>query len=253
MNDWRNQVRRKLARARFSAAERAEISRELADHLDDLYESLRRDGLDDSAARARAFAELHEDPRLGLHLRRARKENPMNLNERTKCLWLPGIAMIVASGAVLQILKRAIYSEYFAHVHIAPGYAGSHNWILTRVLAYREASLLVYVFWLFLLPFLGAAGAWWARRAGSGRTLQLATGFFPLILFVTVLAGVLGGEATFPFDFTYVFLPPRVFPMIGGFSDLLLSWMVIPGAALFLGVLPFLCKRDGQQGTVAAN
>lgn len=237
MNDWRNQVQRELADANFSRAEREEISREIANHLEDLYESARRDGLDDSAARARALAELHEDPRLGLHLRRARKENSMNFNERTKRLWLPGLTILLSSAACLAIFQTAGLRPYFQTVWFR-----GDSIISNSVYSY----LTIYVPWLCVLPFFGAAGAYWSRRAGSRRPVQVVAGLFPVFVFLAIFLVVV------PFRFAFEGLP-------GGnwyFGDVLAavaSWVLIPGAALFLGVLPFLCKRGAQQGTVAAN
>ena len=238
--DWREEAARKLANSKLSADEREEISRELAGYLEDRCAESRAAAADESSATARAAQELNEDPRLGAHLHRARQEG--NMNDRVKRFWVPGLTMFFVSAAVLLILKSTVFPEYFAHAGDVSVHADSHRWILPvkNMLAYREASFLVYLFWLFLLPFLAATGAWWSRRAGSGQVLQIVTGLFPLILLGTIFMGVLAREATFPFDFTVRIMPPNVFPMIGELGDLLLSWVVIPGAALLLGVLPFL-------------
>lgn len=87
MPDWSREVRGVLAKGKFSSIEREEISRELAGYLEDLYSDARNRGLDERAAIEHAIAELHEDARLGPHLRRARKENTMN--DRTKVFGFP--------------------------------------------------------------------------------------------------------------------------------------------------------------------
>jgi hypothetical protein len=93
MPDWKNEASRKLDRAKFSAAEREEISRELADYLEDLCSQSRASGADESSATAHGQQELHEDPLLGANLYRARQEGTMN--DRTKRLWLPAITLLL--------------------------------------------------------------------------------------------------------------------------------------------------------------
>jgi hypothetical protein len=95
---------------------------------------------------------------------------------------------------------------------------------------------MIYVPWLCVLPFLGAAGAYWSRRTGSGPALRIAVGIFPAIVFLgTFLVFV-------PVSLAIDTLPAKIF--LPAFAGLILSWVVLPGAALFLGVLPFL--RDGS-------
>ena len=168
MPDWNSEVSRELKNAGFSPAECAEISRELGDHLDDLYESLRRDGLDDSAARDRALTELHEDPRLGLHLRRAREENIMN--DRTKGFLLPGLLSLVGS-----VVFFAIFDAAGLHPYRAGDFSSSVN----------HFRVTIFLPWLCVLPFLGAASAYFSRRAGSGRTLRVVAGLLPVLGFLT--------------------------------------------------------------------
>ncbi|HEV2287476.1 MAG TPA: hypothetical protein VGR81_00825 [Candidatus Acidoferrales bacterium] len=226
--DWHEETTRLLSDTRFSAAEREEISRELGDHLEDLYESSRRDGFDDSAAGDRALAELHEDARLGLHLRRARKENPMNLNDDTKRFWLPGMAMLFASAALLGMFQIAGLRPHLTTISIygGPTDARAVYW-----------PLIFYYPWLCILPFLGAAGGYWSRRVGGSSAVQAAGRFFSTFVFLAVFmivlqfANVLGGmNGGVPLGKT----------LIPDGAGVILSWVVIPGLALLVGVLPFL-------------
>jgi hypothetical protein len=169
----------------------------------------------------------------------------MYLNDRTKRLWLPGMAMFVASAALLAAFQLAAAWMY----HYAPTpHAQNYPELMRNFMRHRGAALVVYLAWLYTLPFLGAAGARWSRRAGSGRAVQIATGLFPLLLFLAIFVGqwtamerptlgpflnVLGMDALPP---AHLFFSPFLSVPI----NLLLSWVVIPGAALLLGVLPFL-------------
>ena len=221
MRDWRSEASGMLANSKLAPAERDEVSRELAGYLEDLCSDAPAHGLDDSAAMQIAAAELHEDRHLGVHLYRARKENAMN--DRTKHLWLPGSIILLASAAALVLFDFAGFSPYFPRAWA--GNVGAEPFL--------HDSLMIYVPWLCVLPFLGAAGAYWSRRTGSGPALRIAVGMFPAFVFLaTFLVWV-------PICVTIDALPPaKIF--LPAFAGLILSWVVIPGAALLLGVLPFL-------------
>ncbi|MGH9865077.1 MAG: hypothetical protein ACRD4H_06650 [Candidatus Acidiferrales bacterium] len=229
--DWLKEAARKLARAKFSAAEREEVSRELAGHLEDLCSDARRNGLGESSAADRAFAELNEDARLGPNLRRAREENTMN--DRTKHLWLPGVTILLTSAISLAIFQLVGFSPYFPS-----GWNGN-----TSNEIFLRHSLMINVPWLCVLPFLGAAGAYWARRAGSGRAIQSAVGLFPAIVFLAMFLVIF--PVTFAID---RFLPANIYFHI--LAGVMLSWVVIPAVALLLGILPFLPRSSSHHGTV---
>lgn len=250
--DWREESARKLADSRLSAAEREEIARELAGYLDDLCSDAPARGLDDSAATQSAAAELHEEKHLGAKLYHARREGIMN--DRTKQLWLPGIVMLFAAAATLAASQVAGSSVYDAY---APTPQATHNLLelLAYLRRYRAAALLIYFGWLGMVPLLGAIGAYWSRHAGSARATQIAAGLSPLVLFLAIFIGqrsVAQKGTSLPF-LAMDALPPAhlFFPVLSTSSSLLLSWVVIPGAALLLGILPFLrgnvSRENAQQ------
>lgn len=222
-NDWRKEVSRKLANSKLSVAEREEISRELAGYLEDLCRDAPSHNLDDFAAMQIAAAELHEDKHLGATLYRARKENAMN--DRTKQLWLPALTTLLASIAALTIFEIAGFSIYFPHFWNAR-FGSTDVWL--------RYSFFIYVPWLCVLPFLGGAGAYWSRRAGSTRAASIVAGIFPASVFLAtfvVFVPVALAAGTLP--------PAKIFlPALAG---QILSWVIIPGAALLLGILPFVC------------
>lgn len=240
MPDWMREAWRKLAGSKFSASERDDVSRELAGYLDDRCSDASARGLEDSTAAQCAATELHEDKRLGAHLYRARREG--NMNDRTKQLWIPGITLLFASAALLALSQLAalwVYSAYAPTPH-GNNFPGLMAWLMRH----NSAAMLVYLAWLYTLPFLGAFGTHWARRAGSSRRTQITLGFFPLILFFAIFLGqydvaaqstslrFLAMDATPPAHIFFLFMPEA--------GSLFLSWVVIPGGALLLGVLPFL-------------
>jgi len=70
---WREQLRARLAELRLSAAREAEIVDELAQHLEDRYQQLRGEGVDDAAARRLALEELREPDALERQMRSLRQ------------------------------------------------------------------------------------------------------------------------------------------------------------------------------------
>lgn len=259
--DWREEARRKLADSKLSAEEREEISRELAGYLEDLCSDASARGLDDSVAAQtgptqQAAAELHEDKHLGAHLYRAREENAMNLNDRTRRLWLPGMAMFVATAALLAVFQSLALGLF--HV-VAPlpitgtlsAHVTTYPELVRNVMRHDSAALMTFLGWLCTLPFLGALGASWSRRAGGARIAQLAAGLFPLILFAAIFIGQRGvGQAGTSVPFLAMdALPPAhmFFLFLSTAANLLLSWVVIPGAALLIGVVPFLRSSNSSR------
>ena len=80
MPDWREQLKTRLMPLRLSPAREAEIVDELSQHLDDRFEQLRRDGLDDAAAQQLALEELRDHDTLAREmqaLRQARTAAPI--------------------------------------------------------------------------------------------------------------------------------------------------------------------------------
>ncbi len=102
--------------------------------------------------------------------------------------------------------------------------------------------LTIYVPWLCVLPFLGAAGAYWSRRAGSSRAIQVAAGVFPVLVFLAIFLVIC------PFSFAFDGLPAA-----GSLAAAVVSWVVIPGGALLLGVLPFLRSSSVTRYNTAAR
>jgi hypothetical protein len=240
MPDWEREAQRRLKNTKFPAADREEVARELAGYLDDLSDESRASGAEESSAATHAIHELNEDPRLGAHLYRARQEG--NMNDRTKQLWLPGITTLFVSGVVAALVQLVLF--HFSHRVVFHNEDGTGS---MQVLLGQNPMLLAYLFWLCVLPFIGAAGTYWSRRAGSRRALQAAAGLFPALLYFAVFAGVqvARAEGTMMVHLSFLLFSPSNAP--GPFSwsriEHSLSWSIVfPCAALLLGVLPFLLK-----------
>jgi len=222
MRNWEKEVSHALENTKFPASDREEISRELASYLEDLCGDARSRGLDESAATKYALDQLYEDARLGPKLRRARQENIMN--DRTKGLWLPGCVSLIAIVICLVVCETLGVRPYIA------GHFGS---------AANYSPVEIFP-WLCVLPFLGAASAYFSRRAGSRPALRVTAGISPALVFLTGIVIVV------PLSFAINGMPATnaIMPSLGGG---ILSIVVIPGLTLLLGVLPFLRDSNAKQ------
>ncbi|MFZ3255906.1 MAG: hypothetical protein WA170_02310, partial [Candidatus Acidiferrales bacterium] len=253
MPDWEREAQRRLENTKFPAAGREEVARELAGYLEEVSSDARERGANESAAAQPAFAELREDPRLGANLFRARQEG--TVNDRTKQLWLPGIATLFAAPVVGWLVQFVLF--HFSHPVVLHGENGGVAYL--NVLMGQDPSLLVYFLWLYALLFIGAAGAYWSRRAGSGRILQAAVALFPILLYLAISVGmeVAQREGTMPAHFVLFALSGSLLSgWLGphfyyeGFGGGVLSWVIILGAALLLGAAGAYCSRRAGAGRI---
>jgi len=130
------------------------------------------------------------------------------VNARTATFWLPALVSLTAAMLCLTVSTRA--------------------GLQPRFVARGVATLVVYVPWLLMLPFCGAAGGYLSRRAGGERGACLAAGVFPVIA-MTILVGFLTLIGKF------VYSKPQWIH----FSMGLLLGAILPGLALLLGAMPF--------------
>jgi hypothetical protein len=241
MPDWHSEVLRRLAKSKLSARERDNISRELAGYLEDFCGDAAARGLDQATATKQAAAELSEDQHLSAHLYRARKGYAMNLNIRTKRFWLPGMSMLIASAALLPAFQIAGLRPHFTMFWLRGGAADPHGLYWPLVLYYP---------WLSVLPFVGAAGAYWSRHTGGTRAVRAAAGFFLVMMFLAVFVTVLLFSFVIGGVTGSVSLGETLSPE---FAGAVMSWVVIPAIALLLGFLPFHLKTFASKNDIAAE
>ena len=221
MPDWKEVARRQLDDLRLDNRQREEILSELAGHLEDGYERARSSGMSEAAAFRQSEEELGEVRQVARSLERSRlKEGAMN--ERTKTLWLPGLATLAGSSVFLMISQ--LVSEHTAFVESRLGSTGN------------ASALAFYLPWLITLPFCGAAGAYFSRRGGGTRRTAVAAAAFPAIVMLAALGLIL---LTGIFFERNPFLTHHWFY----FGIAVAIWAIVPGSALLLGALPFFPKK----------
>ena len=143
------------------------------------------------------------------------------MNDRTRHLWLPGLASLSAAIAVEVALAQLSYRPHMilrAHV-----------------------TQLTYVLWLLAQPVCGAVGAYLSRRAGGTRPARLASGLFPSGILLAVVLIVVTINLTL--RATGLGSPDLGPPNVPIFARAIATVILIPGGAMLLGALPFLSDR----------
>src|SRR6267378_7586858 len=168
MRDWEEFVRRRLSSLALDAVKKDEVQVELAEHLEESYESLRTKGLPERAAMQQTLAQVADwqDLRQRIQVARTRKENIMN--DRVRQLWLPGLLTFALSMGLLELVQKF----------------GPRPIILN--LDKGTPVLMFYTSWLLILPLAGALGAYLSKRAGGSVRMVLASSIFPVLPFAVV-------------------------------------------------------------------
>lgn len=227
MPDWQELVRQRLAGLALDPAERDEIRAELAAHLEDAYEAMLRDGINNSEAAKRTLclANDWQDLQRKISVARGGKDTMTN---RVTQLWLPGLAAFVLSGGILALMQILRLKA----------------WVLTKN---GDLTAVLYVWWLILLPLTGAVGAYLSWRAGGSERAILLSIVFPVLPFLASILVVL--PVSLIFD---RFIAHNIGPMSLIFA--LFGWVLVPAAALLAGGLTtqhFLSRRSSVDGVAS--
>jgi putative ABC transport system permease protein len=170
MPDWRQAIRRRLARLRLEPAREAEIIEELSQHLEDRYAELRAAGATPGEARRAVFAELRDHRLLARELQRVERivtPEPVTLGE-TRSTIMNGLLKDLHYG-LRMLLHRPLFTSSIVIV-LALGIGATTaifsvvNAVLLRPLPYSDPSRLMMVF---------------TRADRDGQSSRMATVFGP--------------------------------------------------------------------------
>ena len=141
------------------------------------------------------------------------------MNYRTKGLWLPGLTTLTAAmGALAIIMGHDVNRFYFE----------------PRIYWYGSMAVVqVYVPWLAILPIIGAIGAYLSRLANGNLKTRLAAASFPALVTLALFCPGIVFAAVTEHHSNWHVLPVA-------FSVMVFNWVLVPGAVLTLGALPFL-------------
>jgi hypothetical protein len=246
MPDWQALVSARLGPLDGDERQRAEIIGEVAGHLEDEYVERCARGLAESAAMEETLAQVADWEELARQIRLAKRAEGI-MNKRTKGYWLPGLVCFTASMVWLMILELSVPIQlpWYPRACFAPSQVGIAHSLCgmwdTQLQIYTLA--VPYALWLLTQPIFGALGAYLSRRGGGERRARLVAGVFPALMFLFSL-GVVGVIAVFVERNQFV-LNHRLY-----FGTMIFPWVIFPGLALVLGVLPFLREPRRERGLV---
>lgn len=217
MPEFERELRQRLGRLRLSPQAEVEVISELAEHLEDAYNSHLATGIISEEAEMRTLREIPDGRKLARKIQDA-KRGEENMNNRILQFWLPALVTSLIGTCLLEFMVEVL--------RMRP--------IVIAVAA--QASVTIYLPWLLALPVLGYLGATISRRQGSTIRIGLVAATFLALIY---------------FALPWLFVPiamlvdhntPRM-TQVGWFF---LNWAILPGLALLLGALPaaLISSRD---------
>src|SRR5271155_5336954 len=208
MLDWNAYVREHLGALRLRPEDASEVSEELAAHLEEGYEALRAQGLPDEEALIETGLQTGSWDKLRRGVNSERRRIP--LMDRVKQIWIPSLLTLFTAWTMLALLM-------IAGLRPLVWYTGGVRYFI------------LYVPWLLLLPFIGAAGAYLSRRAKATGWRVYFSGAFPAvaiaIVFLLIMPFRLVVDPYVVHDFEWA-----------GLASMTFNWVIIPGIALSFGV-----------------
>jgi hypothetical protein len=211
MLDWQKLVREQLVGLNLGHQEQDEVVAELADHLQEAFESLCREGMSEQGATRRALAQAADWNALRRKIYLARNKEDI-IKPRVTRFWLPGLL----GFALAMILEVASYRF------------DSHPLVLS--LDRGTPVLRFHISWIFALLLVGAIAAYLSRRAGGTLRTSLLSSIFPVVPFAAVFLFAIPIGLITGHSIAYNIVAEQILYMA-------LGWVLAPAAALLTGGL----------------
>jgi hypothetical protein len=224
MRDWEALVERQLNGIALDRAESAEVIAELAAHLAETCDELRKQGMTEDEAVRRTLTQVEDWQKLSRLIQTARtKENIMT--NRVKQFWFPALLTLLFSMGLLALIQVF----------------GPNPWLVARKSGWTLVApvAVVYLPWLLSLPLIGAMGAYLSNRAGGSQRAVFSSIVFPVLPYLVFFLLALPVMAIFNDRLAHNI-------MFGALLVGLFAWVLAPGAALLAGGLLaqfFLSRR----------
>ena len=156
------------------------------------------------------------------------------MNDRVRQFWFPSLLTLLSSMGLLMLIQSLGPNPWIA--------ARRSGWSLIAPVA------VIYLPWLFLLPLIGAVGAFLSNRAGGSHRAMFASIVFPVLPYLVFFLLALPVTALFNESLGHNIMFLALF--LG-----LLVWVVAPGAALLTGGVlarTFLSRRSDARRIVSS-
>lgn len=227
MPDWEQAVRERMDGLRLSKSGTHEVIAELAQHVEQQYEALRVGGFAEGEATQRALAVFSDWKQLRVEIEQERKHG---MTDGTRKVMLPGTIVFAVSTMFIYsgVALRALHPS---QVHWLNSY--SFFTINPLLLCGNLAS--------------GAVGAYLSLRLGGNRTQRTLTALFPTIIMAAMLGFLFVGGMilrALRIDGAH----PSLFIMCSSLLGHFVGIVLIPGACLMAGALPFLFRHGAMRG-----
>ena len=173
MRDWEALVREKLVGMDLEPDARGEVIAELAAHLAETCEELRKQGMTEEEAARRALSQVKDWEKLGQSIQIARTEENIMTN-RVKQFWFPALVTLLLSMGLLMLIQVF----------------GPSPWTVSRKSGWTFVApvAVIYLPWLLSLPVIGALGAYLSNRAGGSRRAIYFSIVFPVLPYLAFFA-----------------------------------------------------------------
>ena len=214
MRDWQKLVEERLSGLALEPEEKAEIIAELAAHLEDVCDAMRRQGVPKNEAAERALSQVGSWRQLQSRIF-ATKRSEHFMRNRVRQLWVPGFLTMILSTLFLMMLPKLGFQP--------------------RLIGSGPNAILFYGPWLLSLLLFGALGAYVSSRAGGSRGTVVLASVFPALALTGAFLSM------FPIGFAIERIV-GIHEDFGVVATALLKdgidWIVVPGAVLLAGGLP---------------
>jgi hypothetical protein len=220
MLDWEKLVRERLAYLSVEREEETEVIAELADHLEEAFESNCREGMSQHEAALRALAQAADWRDLNRKIYLARHKEEI-MEPRVRQFWVPGLLGFFLFLAFSRIVESTSFGRYL----------GEKMWLVSHPLVLslgRGTPILQFhIESLVLLVFVGAMAAGLSRWAGGTVRASLLSSVFPSVPFAVVFLVAIP---------TLIIGHPISYGIVGQqIVYMALGWVLAPAAALLAG------------------
>ena len=209
MPDWNNLIRERLGSLNLPSSAQEEVIRELASHMQDIYEGKIAEEVSEAHALELALKQVVHWRSLTKEIERAKSREGI-MNTRSKQFWLP--ALLSLSASMIWLMAIELIAE---KLHMPWRHA--------------NVAFMPYVLWIITLPLIGAASGYLSYRAGSARLACFSAVTFPCVVmfaFWLVLVSYLLARRT----------AENIHALSIGYG--FFFWVLLPAAALLIGTWP---------------